>query len=305
MSDKPQNQDPDFNAGDEDSGRPPRPEQIWPPPQPQPKREEDEADADAIDLGWEGVEKIDDAIEEIRNGGAAPSATKSAASRAPTTGQLTCRVRPKSEGEMGQLWSNIFFSGDQAPPKAIIVTAAHRGDGATQIAAGLALIGAQAHPELKIALVDFNLRHPDLADQLDISAEPGLTDVLSGRMMLDKAMQVLSIEGGGALHVLPAGPVVDQPLGLVKSRQVKALITRLKDKYDHVILDVANANNNPDPQVLGTMVDGALLVVEAGRTPRETVSEVKKRLDLAGVRCLGLVLNQRSDPIPSLVYRMT
>lgn len=304
MSDKPHNQDPDFNAGDEDSGRPPRPEQIWPPPQSKPQSPRDEDEPDAIDLSWEGVEKIDDAIEEIRNGGAAAAKPKSVA-KSPTTGQLTCRVRPKSEGEMGQLWSNIFFSGDQAPPKAIIVTAAHRGDGATQIAAGLALIGAQARPELKIALVDFNLRHPDLADQLDINYEPGLTDVLSGRMMLDKAMQVLSIEGGGALHVLPAGPVDEHPLGLVKSRQVKALITRLKEKYDHVILDVANANNYPDPQVLGTMVDGALLVVEAGRTPRETVSEVKKRLDLAGVRCLGLVLNQRSDPIPSLVYRMT
>lgn len=303
MSDKPHNQGPDFNSGDEDVSRPPKPEQIWPPPQPQPKRAEEEA----IDLSWEGVEKIDDAIEEMRNGGSSSSTVdvKPPASRVPSTGQLTCRVRPKSEGEMGQLWSNIFFSGDQAPPRAIIVTAANRGDGATQIAAGLAMIGALAHPELRIAVIDFNLRHPDLADQFDINAEPGLTDVLSGRVMLDKAMQVLAIEGGGALHVLPAGPVVEQPLGLLKSRQVKALVTRLKEKYDHVILDVANANNHPDPQVLGTMVDGALLVVESGRTPRETVSEVKKRLDLAGVHCLGLVLNQRSDPIPSLVYRMT
>lgn len=306
MSDKPHNQGPDFNSGDEDLGRPPRPEQIWPPPQPQPSPPRQEDD-EAVDLGWDDIEKLDDAIEGIRNGGKPGEETAATrpTSRTAASAQLTCRVRPKSEGEMGQLWSNIYFSGDQTPPKAIIVTAAHRGDGATQIAVGLALIGAQAHPELKIALVDFNLRHPDLADQLDIAAEPGLTDVLAGRVMLDKAIQVLGIEGGGAVHVLPAGPVVEQPLGLLKSRQVKALITRLREKYDHVILDVANADTHPDPQVLGTMVDGALLVVESGRTPRETVSDVKKRLDLAGVRCLGLVLNQRTDPIPSLVYRMT
>ena len=47
------------------------------------------------------------------------------------------------------------------------------------------------------------------------------------------------------------------------------------------------------------------LVVKAGDTPKETIAEAKKRLDLAGVRCLGLVLNQRTDPIPGLVYRMT
>ena len=68
MSDKPHNQGPDFNSGDEDLGRPPRPEQIWPPPQPQPSPPRQEDD-EAVDLGWDDIEKLDDAIEGIRNGG--------------------------------------------------------------------------------------------------------------------------------------------------------------------------------------------------------------------------------------------
>lgn len=334
MSDKPDKQDKDFNSADDALDPIPKPEQIWPPPEPKPKpssrkpAEEPvaEPEEDLIDLDWDGgVEKIDDVIEEIRQlNGESPAEVELAAESAPppppprpsraveptpavrgTTGELSRRVRPKSEGELAQLWSNVFFSADRAPPRAVIVTSARRGDGATQIACGLAILGAGANRELHIALVDFNLRKPGIADQLGITGEPGVTDVLSGGASIDSAMQVLSLDGGTTLHVLPAGTMVDQPLGVIKSRQVKSMIARLKERYDHVLIDVACAGNHPDAQVIGSMVDGALLVVRAGSTPRETVAEAKKRLDYAGVRCLGLVMNQRSDPIPGLVYRMT
>ena len=214
-------------------------------------------------------------------------------------------VREKSEAELGQLWGNVFFSTDRAAPRGIIVTAARRRDGATQIAASLALVGAEASRERRVVLVDFNLRNPALADVLDIPGEPGVTEVLDGRCTLDAALHALKLKNGNELHVLPAGAPVDKPLGLLKSRQVQALISRLVERYDHTIIDVTAANAHPDPQVLGALVDGALLVIRAGETPRETVAEAKKRLDLGGVRCLGVVLNQRTDPIPGFVYRMT
>jgi capsular exopolysaccharide synthesis family protein len=199
----------------------------------------------------------------------------------------------------------VFFSTERAAPKGIIVTAAQRRDGATQIAISLAMVGAEASRERRVILVDFNLRNPGIAEILDIPREPGVSDVLDGRCSLDAAIQAVTLKNGNQLHVLPSGPGVEKPLGLLKSRQVQSLIARLVERYDHTIIDVTASNAHPDPQVLGAMVDGALLVVRAGETPRETVAEAKKRLDLAGVRCLGLVLNQRTDPIPGFVYRMT
>ena len=85
---------------------------------------------------------------------------------------------------------------------------------------------------------------------------------------------------------------------------MQALVARIREQFDHVIFDVASSDAYPDAQVIGTIVDGALLVVSGGSTPRETVAEAKKRLDLARVRSLGLVLNQRNDPIPELLYKM-
>jgi capsular exopolysaccharide synthesis family protein len=185
------------------------------------------------------------------------------------------------------------------------VTAARRRDGASQIAAALAMVGAESSRERTVVLVDFNLRNPGLADILEVPSEPGVTDVLEGRVELDAAIHAIRLKNGNQLHVLPAGPPVEKPLGLLKSRQAQSLVGLLLQRYDHTIIDVTAANAHPDPQVIGALVDGALLVVRAGETPRETVAEAKKRLDLAGVRCLGMVLNQRTDPIPGFIYSRT
>lgn len=305
------------------------------PPTPTPAPAAVEASEEAIELEGAGgeVEEIEDleVMEEaeapvatrVRPPGEAAKTSTSAATvehivagvveqprrataTAPSkTTDAAYTVREKSEAELGQLWGNVFFSTDHEAPRGIIVTAARRRDGATQIAASLALVGAEASRERRVVLVDFNLRNPALADVLDIPGEPGVTEVLDGQCTLDAALHSLKLKNGNELHVLPAGAPVDKPLGLLKSRQVQALVSRLMERYDHTIIDVTAANAHPDPQVLGSLVDGALLVVRAGETSRETVAEAKKRLDLGGVRCLGVVLNQRTDPIPGFLYRMT
>jgi len=365
VSDKPDEEVPDPGEPAEDQALPSEePEQIWPPEE-EPGDSASNAAREPSDAGRPpDVERIDEAIDELRqiNGelsGEEEADSLSSSSDAkeigrgidetieeleriddaidveadkasPTVGpademvaavietprepvdtaasqasEVKCHVREQSEDELGQLWGNVFFSAEHPPPKAIIVTSARPRDGATQIATALAMIGAEASRERRIALVDFNLRDPGIANVLDIPVEPGLTDVLDARCSLEAAMQDVTLKNGNQLHVLPSGPPVDKPLGLLKSRQVQSLIGQLQDRYDHTIIDMAAANAHPDSQVVGALVDGALLVARAGETPRETVAAAKKRLDLAGVRWLGLVLNQRSDPIPGFLYRMT
>lgn len=332
MSERPdnQNQEPK-NTADEDFELPQEPEQIWPPPETPAGQSARPAKGEDLEVDWsQGVEKIDEAIEEIRqiNGAAAggtaqeqvPSASAGQVSReeivagrvrgepSPVVGgvsRVAYRVRQHSDAEIGQIWGNVFYSVERVAPRAVIVTAARRRDGATQVALALAMIGAETSHERRIALVDSNLRNPAVADLLGIGSEPGLTEVLDGRVPLEAAMRAVQLPNGNLLHVLTAGAPTDQPLALLKSRQAQAVIARLKDRYDHTIIDVTTPNVHPDPQVVGGLVDGALLVAKAGQTPRETVAEARRRLELGGVRCLGVVLNQRSDPVPDFLYRRT
>ncbi|HVP13578.1 MAG TPA: CpsD/CapB family tyrosine-protein kinase [Phycisphaerae bacterium] len=339
MSETPDKQDQKpQKPADEDFEMASEPEQIWPPPESAGMPPAGPEKGEESDLDWsKEVGKIDEAIEEIELINGVPQseavgeveelegqegvadvhatagteeivAGKVGLKPEPKVGSVTeatYRVREEAEAELGQLWGSIFYSADRPAPKAIIVTAARRRDGATQIAVSLALVGAEASRERRIALVDFNLRNPAVAEVLGIPGEPGLTDVLDGRIALEAAMHAVRLPNGNMLYVLPAGAAAEQPLGLLKSRQAQAVIARLQERYDHTIIDVTTANAHPDPQVIGGLVKGALLVARAGETPRETVAEAKKRLDLAGVQCLGLVMNQRSDPIPDFLYRRT
>ena len=217
---------------------------------------------------------------------------------------LRCRVREESEGEISQIWSHVFFSAEHAPPRGIVVTAARRGDGATHIATSLAILGATSNRELRIALVDFNVRNAKIAELMGLKAAPGVTDVLEGRSTLEAALQAVMMPGGGELHVLTGGSTAAQPLALLRSRQLQSTLARLLDRYDHVIIDTPSINSFPDAKVVGQMIGGAVLVARSGQTPRETIGEAKKRLDNGGVKVLGLVLNQRTDPIPDALYQM-
>ncbi|MFH1420130.1 MAG: CpsD/CapB family tyrosine-protein kinase [Planctomycetota bacterium] len=327
MSDKPDNQSSDpKNSEEQEFDQAPEPEQIWPPPDAKASESPETESAASEGLDTFGSDSSDEELDidaealdaSPRGGGlsageADEPATDMLAGKvgwAPPvssggTTSAVCEVRGNAHGELGQLWGSVFFSSVHPAPRAIIVTAAKRRDGASQIAIALALIGAESSRESHIALVDFNLRNPAIAELMSIPGEPGLTDVLDGRATLEEAMHAVTMPNGSVLHVLPSGPRADQPLGLIKSRQTQSLIARLRERYDHTIIDVTTANAHPDPQVIGSQVDGALLVVQSGDTSRETVAEAKKRLDLAGVRCLGLVLNQRSDPVPDFLYRRT
>ncbi len=215
------------------------------------------------------------------------------------------RILEQSEGELSQLWSNVFFSTEHPAPKTIVVTTARRGDGATQIATALAMIGAEVNHEHRILLIDADLRNPGVAEVLGVRETPGVTDILYGRSTIEQCMQTVRLHNGNTLNVLVAGAPSDQPLAMVKSRQMRWLISQLQQSYDHIVIDATSSGSHPDAQMLGSMADGVLLVVAAGQTPRETAAEVKKRLDMAKVPCLGLVLNRREDPIPGMLYRVT
>jgi len=214
------------------------------------------------------------------------------------------KVRTRSQRELGQVWGGIFFAVNATAPRVVAVTSALRQEGVTQIATALAMSGVSSHADQRIALVDCNFRHPRIADLLGIEAAPGLSDVLNARVSLDRALHSVSIvDSDRDLTVLTAGAEEPQPLGLFRSRQFKSVLGTLRERFDHVILDMPATNLYPDPQVIGSCADGVVIVVHSSRTRRESVAEAKKRLELAQAKLIGVVLNQRTYPIPGFLYR--
>ncbi len=211
-------------------------------------------------------------------------------------------VRRSARGQLGQLWASIFFAPETKVPKTLLVTSAERHEGATQIAAGLGIVGAQSNSELNVLLVDFNLHHPQLPDVLGARPDAGLAEVLRGGAGLDDAV---CATGQPNVHLLSAGREVDHPLGLLRSKQLQTVMSQLQDYAlaDHIIIDTAAANRYPEAQTLAGLVDGVILVTRAGVTRRESIGEAKKRIEQNQGRLLGVVLNQQRYVIPGFIYR--
>jgi capsular exopolysaccharide synthesis family protein len=210
------------------------------------------------------------------------------------------RVKSGASHEIAQLWSSVCFSAERKTPKVLVVTSALRKEGVTQIAVALAVTGADSHSDLEIALVDFNVRDPQIAEILGLRSSPGVCEVLRQTASLEDSLVPVNI---GNLSVLPAGQMGATSADLLRGDRLRQLVTSLADRFDHVIIDVPAANLYPEAQVLGGLADGVLMVVRTGVTRRESVAEARRRIEQAEGKIVGLVMNQRTYPIPGFIYR--
>ena len=70
------------------------------------------------------------------------------------------------------------------------------------------------------------------------------------------------------------------------------MLTELKKRFEHIVIDTAPLLPVSDAIVLGRVVDGVLLVLKAGETTQNMAFEATKRLRAAKVIPLGVVLSQ-------------
>lgn len=186
------------------------------------------------------------------------------------------------------LRTNLQFVDVDAPPRSIVVTSAHQGDGKSSVAINLARVLALAGTPT--VLVDCDLRRPRIAPALDLDDAVGVTDVLAGRLPLAEAIQVVGDEG---LQVLVAGRVPPNPSELVGSRRMRTLIETLS--RDHtVIIDAPPLLPVIDAGILAAHADGAITVLRVGTTLKDEVVLCERVLERLSATTLGYVLNGAS-----------
>ena len=99
---------------------------------------------------------------------------------------------------------------------------------------------------------------------------------------------------GGVEHLLlvPSGPLPPNPADVLGSGKMEQVIEAFKDRADVILFDAPPVVAVTDAAVLGTKVDGVLLVVAAGRTRRDHAERAKELLQRVNVRIIGAVLNE-------------
>lgn len=150
-----------------------------------------------------------------------------------------------------------------------------------------------------VCLIDGNLRSPSLHALFGVTESPGLSDLLVNAC----DPQVCLTRLRPNLWLLPAGSRCADALPILVAQQIRLVLGGLLDRFDHAVLDTTAASLHGDANVLGPLVDGVVLVIEANATRREVARRTAERLQDANVRLLGAVLTNRTFPIPETIYR--
>ena len=189
-----------------------------------------------------------------------------------------------------------FFNVDR-DLRTIVVASAAPGDGKTTIARHLA--EAAARLGSRVLLLEADLRHPTLAQQLDIRSGPGLADVLIDSLSMEGATQSVVLEAsrgegvtGRTMDVLAAGAVLPpNPGELLESRAMDIVLERARSVYDLVVIDTPPLNAVSDVFPLLTKVDGVVIVGWVGRSRRDAAEQLHQVLASSGTPLLGVIAN--------------
>lgn len=190
------------------------------------------------------------------------------------------------------LRAELFLGdGDEPAPRSLLVTSCQPREGKTTVSLNLAL--SLASSGRRTLLVDADLRRPSLHSALNVNGTPGLWEHLTGGVDWTDLTRDVGREN---LHVLPAGRATGDASEALASSRMREFLAVAERRYDCVILDsLALFLNAADARILGSFVDGVVVVVRSGVTPRALAQRVMEKAP--NVR--GVVLNDlRKSDLP-------
>jgi capsular exopolysaccharide synthesis family protein len=170
------------------------------------------------------------------------------------------------------------------PPDVIMVTSPNPNEGKTMLSCNLAI--CYALNEHDVVLVDCDLRRPTVNKVFQLDSKPGLSNYLTGNATLEEILRPTLIPN---LTVIPAGAKPPSPANLLNSENFKDLITTLRQRFRHIIIDTPPVLHFADARFVSVLTDGVLLVTKYQSTPKNAGRLAHQLLSQANI--LGVVLN--------------
>lgn len=178
----------------------------------------------------------------------------------------------------------------------IAVTSAAQGEGKTITSLNLASCCAQLH-DLKVVLIDADLRTQGLTRLLGSPSGPGLSEVLSGQCEIRDAL--VSTDSPN-LFFIGSGNSLTSPVELLASPKWQELLETCSNSFRLVLVDSPPVLNLSDAELISAACDGILMVVRAQKTKREVLEIAAARLDSKKV--LGSVFNAAAHSHHTYTY---
>lgn len=186
--------------------------------------------------------------------------------------------------------TSIQFSSVDTNIRSIVVTSPNPAEGKSTVASNLAIVFAQQGK--RVLLIDSDLRLPTIHYTFHVENLVGLSNILTRQATLEKAVRTTMQEN---LWVLTSGPIPPNPSELLGSRGMSTLLEKAKIEYDLIIFDSPPVLAVTDAQLLSNSTDGVVLVINSGKTQKDSAKKAKGLLESANAKILGVVLNNKKE----------
>jgi succinoglycan biosynthesis transport protein ExoP len=183
--------------------------------------------------------------------------------------------------------TSVLLSFSGKPPKRIVITSPNPAEGKTTTVINTAI--AMAQTGAQVLIIDSDMRKPRVHKVFGSENDGGLSSYLSGNSDLESVIKSSEVPN---LHFVPAGPIPPNPSELIGSSLFKQMLQTLEERFDHVLIDSPPVLGFADSTILSTCVDGIILVVTGGKTPRETLQRTKEAILQVNGKILGVVINR-------------
>jgi len=225
----------------------------------------------------------------------------------------TPEVRTSADGDLAQparqlawtrqeetkLVQRVFLMKGPNSPRTVMFAGVEQDNGCPQVCLRAAHSLARL-TDRSVCVVDADLRSPTLHTLVDAGAGAGLADAMANPGAASSFARRLAPEN---LWLLTAGTVPDRESPVSMDR-VHTCLDELRTRFEHVVINAPALDVWAESMAVSQFVDGVVLVLKAHVTRREIVRSLTTCLEDLNTPLLGVVLNDRTFPIPEGVYRL-
>jgi polysaccharide biosynthesis transport protein len=183
--------------------------------------------------------------------------------------------------------TNLKFLAVKRQPKVILMTSSVPGEGKSTVSANLA--AAMAQLGRKVLLIDGDLRKPTQHELWQVNNKVGVKDVVAHQTSLAKVVTQPMKD----LDLLTAGMIAPNPLALLDSAEMSALVASARREYELIIIDAPPLAITADVLTLSKLVDGIVFISRPGVVETESAELAQETIANANLsqKVLGMVIN--------------
>lgn len=184
--------------------------------------------------------------------------------------------------------TGIMLSKLDNPHKVLVVTSSVPSEGKTTFALNEAFALGQMN---KTLLIDADMRRPSVGKAFGLMLKaPGLSELVAGTKKLSECIYTMEEVG---VDLIPGGAILPpNPLELLASQHFKAILAKLEETYEYIVIDTAPIGLVSDALVLSSYANALIYIIKADSTPYQLAQDGIKRLQQVNAPILGVVLNQ-------------